>query len=120
MWLLHIVLIWCLEDATFTLLVMEKSQLDLDVHGIFKFLNALLHSAKIAREIVFRILFDKRENNGQLIEEIVDCMQNWMQRKICVCWEEKLMLHEHSYFYAEFLFSTRRIAYHIFMIWEFN
>ena len=95
---------------------MEKSQLDLNIHWIFKFLYALLHSAKIAREIVFCIFFDERENNGQLIEEIVDRMQNWMQREICICREEKLVLHEHSYFYAELLFPTRRIAYHIFMI----
>ena len=52
MWLLHIVLVRCLKHTSFPLLIVEKAQLDLDVHWIFKLLNSLLHGAKVACEVV--------------------------------------------------------------------
>ena len=80
MWLLRIVLVAGLEDTPLTLLVVEKAQLDLDIHRILKLLDALLHRAEVAREVVLGLLLNEGENNCQLIEEIVDRMQNRMER----------------------------------------
>jgi len=80
MWLLHVVLVAGLEDTLFTLLVVEKAQLDLDIHRILKLFDALLHRAEVAREVILGLLLNEGENNRQLNEEIVDCMQNQMER----------------------------------------
>ena len=80
MWLLHVVLVAGLEDTPLTLLVVEKAQLDLDIHRILKLLDALLHRAEVAREVVLGLLLNEGKNNCQLIEEIVDRMQNRMER----------------------------------------
>ena len=80
MWLLHIVLVAGLEDTPLTLLVVEKAQLDLDIHRILKLLDALLHRAEVAREVVLGLLLNEGENDRQLIKEIVDCVQNRMER----------------------------------------
>ena len=80
MWLLHVVLVAGLEDTPLTLLVVEKAQLDLDIHRILKLLDALLHRAEVAREVVLGLLLNEGENDRQLIKEIVDCVQNRMER----------------------------------------
>ena len=80
MWLLHVVLVAGLEDTPLTLLVVEKAQLNLDIHRILKLFDALLHRAEVAREVVLGLLLNEGKNNCQLIEEIVDRMQNRMER----------------------------------------
>ena len=74
--LLHVILIAGLKDTPFALLVMEEPQLYLDIHGVFKLLDALLHGAKVTREVILGLLFDKGEDDGQLVEEVVHCMQD--------------------------------------------
>ena len=69
--LLHIVLVGCLKYTPFALLVVEKPEFDLNVHWVFELLDALLHRAKIACKVVFRLFLDEREYDGQLIEEVL-------------------------------------------------
>lgn len=80
--LLHIVLIAGLEDATLPLLVVEKAKLDLDVHWVLKLFDPLLHRAKVAREVILRLLLHEGENYRQLVEEVVDGVQDWMQGEV--------------------------------------
>ena len=77
--LLHVVLVAGLEDSALSLLVVEESQLDLDIHWILKLFDALFHRAKVASKIILSIFFHKWENDSQLVEEIVDRMKNGMQ-----------------------------------------
>ncbi len=78
MWLLHVVLIGSFKNAFLSLVRMIESQFHRDVHRVLKLFNALLHRAKIAGEVGSRFLFDERENNSQLIEKIVYCMEYWV------------------------------------------
>jgi len=82
MWLLHIVFVAGLEDATLALLIVEKTQFYLDIHWILELFDSLLHCAEVACEVVLGLLLDKGKNNCQLIKEIVDRVQNWMKRKV--------------------------------------
>ena len=83
--LLHVVLIAGLKDAPLPLLVVEKAQLDLDIHRVFKLLDSLLHRAKVARKVILRLFFHEWEYDGQLVEEVVHSMKNRMEWQIGVC-----------------------------------
>ena len=72
--LLHVVFVAGFEHPAFSLLIMEKPQLDLDIHWVFKLLDPLLHRSKVAREIILGLLFDEGKNDGQLIEEVIHCV----------------------------------------------
>ena len=91
--LLHVVFVACFKHASFTLLIMEKAKFDLDVHGILKLFDALLHCAKVACEVILWLFLDEWEYDGQLIEEVVDGVENGMQGQIGIRREEELMLH---------------------------
>ena len=82
MGLLHVVFVAGLKHASFALLIVEKAQLDLNVHWVFKLFDSLLHRSKVACEVIFRLFFYEWEDYCQLIEEVVDCVQDWVQRQI--------------------------------------
>ena len=82
--LLHVVFVAGLEDSALSLLVVEESQLDLDIHWILKLFDALLHGAKVAREVVLGLLLDEGEDDGQLVEEVVHRVQNGVHRQVCI------------------------------------
>lgn len=91
--LLHVVLVARFEDAPLALLVVEEAEFDLDVHWIFKLFDPLLHGAEVAREVVLGLLFDERENDRQLVEKVVDCVQDRVQWQVGVGRQEELVLH---------------------------
>ena len=80
--LLHVVLVASLEYASLALLIVKEAQLDLNVHRVFKLFDPLLHRSKVACEVILRLFFNEWEYYCQLVEEVVDCVQNWVQRQI--------------------------------------
>jgi hypothetical protein len=45
----------------------------------------LFHGAEVAREIIFALFLDKWENDRQLIEEIIDSVEDWVQGEVGIC-----------------------------------
>ena len=80
--LLHVVFVAGLEYAPLPLLIVKEAQLDLNIHWVFKLFDPLLHRSKVACEVIFRFLFDEREDYCQLVEEVVDCVKDGMQWQI--------------------------------------
>jgi hypothetical protein len=58
---------------------MKQTQLDLDIHRVLEFFDSLLHRAEVRREVVLGIILDKREDQGKLVKQIVDCLKNRVQ-----------------------------------------
>ena len=83
--LLHVIFVGCLKYTPFALLIMEKPEFHLDIHWVFKFLDALLHSTEVAREVVLRLFLDKRKYDRELIEEVVDSMEDWVDWQVGIC-----------------------------------
>jgi len=82
--LLHVLLVAGLEDAPLALLVVEEPQFDLDVHRVLKFLDSLLHGSKVRGEVRLALFLHKWEYDCQLVEEVVDCVQDWMHWQVSV------------------------------------
>ena len=82
--LLHVILVGCLEHTPLALLVVEEPEFHLDVHRVLKLLDALLHRAKIASEVVLRLFLDKREYDGELVEEVVDSVEDGVDWQVGV------------------------------------
>ena len=83
--LLHVVLVGCLKHTSLALLVVEESEFDLDIHGVFKLLDALLHRAKVAGKVVFGFFLDEGEYYCELVEEVVDGVQDRVHWQVCIC-----------------------------------
>jgi hypothetical protein len=70
--LLHIVFIRSFKNSSLGLVRVVESELDGDVHWVFKLFNSLLHRSEVASKVRSGLLSDKRKNNSKLVEQIVD------------------------------------------------
>lgn len=117
--LLHVVLVRSLEDPLFGLLRMEEPQFDADVHRVLELFDSLLHRAEVGCEVGAGLLLDEGENDRQLVEEVVDGVEHWVQGQIGIRREEELVLHQHRDLDAELLLPAGRIRYHIIITHQF-
>ena len=78
MWLLHVVFIGSFENSSLCLMGVVESELDGDIHRVFKLFYSLLHRSEVAREVRSRLFSNERKDDCKLVEQVVDGVKDRM------------------------------------------